>query len=117
MSGEIIIQRRETFPEFLRLERVGEERMEILMNMPELIHHLDYTSTESIEAVLSVYFEIEQLAYKGYPAVVELYVELKGALGKLNSKVSNDILDAVIREDSEGIKAGSKQLQKILLGS
>jgi hypothetical protein len=90
--------------------------MREFMSMPDLLHFLDYTSTDCIEKILGHYYDIESLALKGYPSVLDLYLELKGALAQLSPSESQAILDAVGSHDETPIKQGAKQVQRILLG-
>jgi hypothetical protein len=89
--------------------------MEDLMSMPNLLNFIDYTSTDCIERLLRHYYDIEHLAFKGYPAVLDLYLELKGALDKLELSESQAILDAVGLQDVTSIEQGAKKIQAILL--
>lgn len=86
------------------------------MSIPSLFDFLDYTSADCIERLLRNYYEIEHLAHKGYPAVIDLHLELKTALSKLGAKESQVILNAVGLQDENSIKTGAMKLQEVLLG-
>lgn len=91
--------------------------MQTLMNETHLLDYLNYTSTDCVEAILRHYYDIEYLACeKGYPSVLDLYIELKTALSKLDKSESQIILKAVGSQDEKGIKDGARTLQRLLLG-
>lgn len=94
-----------------------EGNMNSLINRNDLLSTLDYTSTDQMVRLLQHYSDVEALAHKGYPAALDLYLELSEALRKLTRSERTSLMNAIDDEDGEQLITGARQVQKILLGT
>lgn len=56
---------------------------ERLMSAPSLLDNLDYNCPKQIANLLLHYEDLQTVAHKGYPAIMELYIEINIALSKI----------------------------------